>query len=69
MYSANAERFYNEIEVLKSIDHPHVVKIYEVVEDSKNYHIVTELLSGGELLDFMLNQDTITEATAAAIMT
>ena len=47
LYETNIELFYTEIEVLKSIDHPHVVKFYEVIEDAKNYHIITELLSGG----------------------
>ena len=46
LYEANVNLFYNEIELLKSIDHPHVLKVYEAIEDDKNYHIVTELLKG-----------------------
>lgn len=62
LYQANVELFFREIETLKTVDHPHIVKIYEVIEDEKNYHIVTELLTGGELFDFITEgSNVITE--------
>mmetsp|Transcript_18327 Transcript_18327/g.24316 ORF Transcript_18327/g.24316 Transcript_18327/m.24316 type:complete len:540 (-) Transcript_18327:290-1909(-) len=39
----------NEIAVLKTIDHPNIVKAYEVFESKKNLYIVMELCSGGDL--------------------
>jgi len=41
----------NEVEILKSIDHPHIVKIYEYFEDENHIFIVMEFLDGGELFD------------------
>ena len=41
----------NEVEILKHIDHPHVVKIYEYFETEFHIFIVMELLEGGELFD------------------
>ena len=38
-----------EVEILRSLDHPNILKIKEVVEDNRNYHIITELCTGGEL--------------------
>jgi calcium-dependent protein kinase len=40
-----------EIEILKSVDHPHIIKLIEVHEDSKYLHLITELCTGGELFD------------------
>lgn len=44
----------NEINVLKNLDHPNIVKIYEYFEDDKRFYIVTEICSGGELFDQVL---------------
>ena len=59
------ERFLNEMEVLKSLDHPHIVKLIECYEDELNYHIVTEYIPGGELIDHLLKNKTINETTSA----
>ena len=32
-----------EIEVLKKLDHPNILKIYEIYESADNYYIVSEL--------------------------
>ena len=45
------ELFKNEIEILKKLDHPNLLKIYEFYEDAKRYYLVTELCSGKELFD------------------
>ena len=39
----------NEIEILSSLDHPNIVTYFCTVEDSKNYYIVMEYLSGKNL--------------------
>jgi serine/threonine protein kinase len=39
----DAELMRNEIEILTSLEHPNVIKVHEVYEDSKYIHIVTEL--------------------------
>lgn len=44
-------RFAMEIEVQQSLDHPHIVKLYEVYKDAKNVYLVMELCTGGELFD------------------
>ena len=41
----------NEIKILKQLDHPHIVKLYEIYQDTKNIYLVTEYLEGGELFD------------------
>ena len=38
-----------EIEIIKQIDHPNVVKVLDVQEDDKYVYIVMEMLKGGEV--------------------
>ena len=39
----------NEITVLRSLDHPNIVKAYEVYETGKNIYVLLEYCSGGDL--------------------
>jgi len=43
-----------ELEVLANVNHPNIMRIYELLEDKVNYYVVTELLSGGELFDYII---------------
>ena len=45
------QRFTHEIEMLKRLDHPNILKLYEFYEDPKRYYLVTGLCTGGELFD------------------
>jgi calcium-dependent protein kinase len=36
------ERLFSEMNILKNLDHPHIVKLYELYEDAKQYYLVTE---------------------------
>jgi calcium-dependent protein kinase len=40
-----------EVDLLRQIHHPHVVQLFEVYEEPKQLHLVTELCTGGELYD------------------
>lgn len=41
----------NELNILKSIDHPNIIRFSETFIDKKYVHIVQELCTGGELFD------------------
>lgn len=45
-----------EIELLKELDHPNIMKLYEFFEDSGYYYLVGEVYSGGELFDKIAKQ-------------
>jgi len=45
------EQIEAEIEVLKSLDHPNIIKVFEVYEDYNNLYIIMEVCEGGELMD------------------
>lgn len=54
-----------EIELLKTLDHPHIIKIFEVIDEPARLHIVTELCVGGELFDKIIASKFFTEKQAA----
>ena len=49
------ELLKRELEVLVSCDHPNIIKLYEIYEDEKYVHIVTDMCVGGDLYDYILN--------------
>lgn len=44
-------RLKYEVNILKNLNHPNIVRLYEVFEDSKHIFLVTELCDGRELFD------------------
>ena len=46
----------NEINILKSLSHPNIVKIYEFFDTALNYYIVTEYCKRGELFEYINNK-------------
>lgn len=38
----NPETLQNEIEILRKLDHPMIVRLYETFEDEKNIYLVQE---------------------------
>lgn len=59
------ESFSNEIEILRVLNHPNVMKLYEFYEEPRSFHIVTELLSGGEFFDYIVATRYLSEPIAA----
>ena len=57
-----------EIEIVKDLDHPNIVKMYESYEDDKYLYIVTELIQGGELFDELIRRKRFTEEDCAWII-
>lgn len=39
----------NEIEILKTLEHPHIIKLYEVLETDRVVFLILEQASGGEV--------------------
>ena len=57
----NPTRFKNEIEIMKQLDHPNVIKLFETYEDNRNIYLVMELCEGGELFDKIIAKGHFTE--------
>ncbi|CAD8049153.1 unnamed protein product [Paramecium primaurelia] len=59
------QRLFSEMNILKNLDHPHIVKLFELYQDENNYYLVTEYLSGGELFDRIKKMSSFSESIAA----
>lgn len=59
---------YNEIKILKTINHPNIIEIYDIMEDYENLYIITELCLGGELLQSIKSKGRLNEHESAIIL-
>ena len=58
----------NEINILRSMDHPSVLKIFEFYSNRKSYSIITELCTGGELFQQIIDKGPFNEKYTAFVM-
>jgi len=64
----NLDRFKQEIAIMKIMDHPNIIKLYESFEDHRNIYLVLELCTGGELFDRIIDSGHFTEVQAAIVL-
>lgn len=57
-----------EIEILRLLDHPNIIKLYEVYEDETHVHLVMEYLCGGELFQQITRRGMFSEVDAIVVM-
>ena len=57
-----------EVDILSKLSHPNIMQIYEFYQDSKNFYIVSELCSGGELFDMIAERGNLNEKDTATII-
>lgn len=57
-----------EMEILRRLNHPNILKCYELLEDEKKYYMVTEYCEGGNLKDRLTNHTKLTEQEVAEVM-
>jgi hypothetical protein len=56
------DQFHTEIESLKVLQHPNIVKLYDVYTTVTKIYIVMEFMPGGELFDYITQKGTLNEA-------
>jgi len=61
-------RLNYEIDILKNLDHPNILRLYEVFEDKKYIYLVTEFCQGGELFDEIIARGKFSERDAAHVI-
>ena len=65
------EGLMREVNLMIKLDHPNIIKLYEVYENDKNIYLIMELCTGGELFDRIVenteNGVQFTEKQAANI--
>jgi len=63
-----AVRFRREVAIMKMMDHPNLIKLFETFEDHRYGYVVMELCEGGELFDHIAASKHFTEGEAAVVM-
>lgn len=58
------EKLKREIKILKMCLHPHIIRLYEVIETPTDVFVITEYSSGGELFDYIVERGRLSEAEA-----
>lgn len=54
-------RVEQELRLLPLLDHPHVVKVFDVIEDDERFMIIMEHLTGGELFQYIIKNRRVNE--------
>ncbi|CAG9322411.1 unnamed protein product [Blepharisma stoltei] len=65
---ADKEKLVKEIEILRILDHPSIVRAYEFFEDTTDFYIVMEHCRGGELFEEIMKKKHFKEEETASIM-
>jgi serine/threonine protein kinase len=68
MSETDKEELTYELQVLHSLDHPHIIKLYELYDESDKVYIVNELVEGGELFDRIVARSKYSEKDARDIV-
>ena len=58
-------RCLREMSILLQMDHPNVIKTYEIISDSMRYYIIMEYCSKGELFDLIVKESHFSEEKSA----
>lgn len=61
-------RVIEEVNILRALDHPNIITIFEVIRENNKLHIATELCTGGELFERIISTGYFSENLAARIM-
>ncbi|XP_029010997.1 caM kinase-like vesicle-associated, like [Betta splendens] len=58
----------NEIMILKLVNHPNILQLIDTFETRKEYFIIQELATGGDVFDWILDQGNYTEKDASNVI-
>lgn len=57
-----------EVMTIQKLDHPHVCKLHEALEDIMSVYLIMELCQGGDLMNISQNQRSFSEGTVAVLV-
>ncbi|XP_043536605.1 MAP/microtubule affinity-regulating kinase 4-like [Chiloscyllium plagiosum] len=59
-------QLFREVRIMKCLNHPNIVKLFEVIETEKTLYLIMEYASGGEVFDYLVSHGRMKEKEARA---
>ncbi|XP_064258261.1 MAP/microtubule affinity-regulating kinase 4-like isoform X3 [Passer domesticus] len=60
------QKLFREVRIMKGLNHPNIVKLFEVIETDKTLYLVMEYASAGEVFDYLVSHGRMKEKEARA---
>ncbi|XP_034610597.1 serine/threonine-protein kinase SIK3 isoform X2 [Trachemys scripta elegans] len=60
----NLKKIFREVQIMKMLCHPHIIRLYQVMETERMIYLVTEYASGGEIFDHLVAHGRMAEKEA-----
>uniref|UniRef100_A0A8C1PJQ2 MAP/microtubule affinity-regulating kinase 3 n=1 Tax=Cyprinus carpio TaxID=7962 RepID=A0A8C1PJQ2_CYPCA len=60
------QKLFREVRIMKTLRHPNIVRLFEVIETEKTLYLVMEYASGGEVFDYLVSHGRMKEIEARA---
>ncbi|KOX76683.1 Myosin light chain kinase, smooth muscle [Melipona quadrifasciata] len=58
-----------EVEIMRRLQHPRLIQLYDAIDTGKQIHVVLELIEGGELFERVIDDDfVLTERSCAVFL-
>lgn len=62
------ETLFGELDILKTLDHPNIIKLYDIFDYREFFYVVTEYCGGGELFAAVKRNHHFSEKDASGIL-
>ena len=64
----DVDSLHEEVAVLRSVDHPNIVKLYDFFDEKRYYYMAIELMEGGELFERIVKKTFYNEMDARGLV-
>ncbi|XP_040902280.1 MAP/microtubule affinity-regulating kinase 4 isoform X2 [Toxotes jaculatrix] len=63
---SSLQKLFREVRIMKNLNHPNIVQLFEVLETEKTLYLIMEYASGGEVFDYLVAHGRMKEKEARA---